>query len=425
MAAFAWRKHATTIVLSVLAIAGAVVVAKVERGSVTTDESEARKRNLLEAWRDEAITDFSVTARGKTAKLSRGEPDEDGNRPWLVEIGGQRYEADPQTVDQYLGSLELGVFERRVPAESVDRPAFKLDDPRISVSVTKDGRTRRVVIGGDAPTPPGAAYAEVDGRGVVVITAQLRSALDVDPDSFRSRGIAPYLALELSALHLEGEGGMRRLERASWSASRGPAFRFDGSGDFGKARVGQAAVDKLLFSFGSLQAEEFLSGEQAVPPGRVKLTLVPRDPSKPRAVIEVGAACPDKEDMVVAVRREPSLLAACVPKSVMDGFVMPAEALVDLKLLSAAIDAVTEVKLSAGETSLELARKGSKWHLRAPSDRDVDADIGRDFLESLLALEASSLAPPSAPKMGAPRGRVRVISTVESVLYDASDGDRY
>jgi hypothetical protein len=426
MLAFAWRKHATTIVLSALALAGGVYALTVERGSVTTEESEARRKNLLEVWRSEAITELSVTARGKTARLFRGDPDEDGERPWRVEIGGQRYEADPQTVDQYLGSLELGVFERRVPPESVDRATFRLGDPRVAVSLTMDGRARRVVIGGEAPTPPGAAYAEVDGRGVVVITAQLRSALDVDPDAFRARSIAPYLALELAALHLDGEGGSRRIERASWAASRGPAFRFDGSGGFGKARVGQGAVDKLLFALAGLQAEEFLSGEQAakVPAGRVTLTLIPSDSSKPRAVIEVGAPCPTQEDLVAAVRREPSPLAACVPKSAMDGLVMPAEALVDRRLVAASIDAVSEVKLAAGSDALELARKGSKWHLRAPSDREVEADIGRDFVESLLAVEATSLAPPSAPKMTSPRGRARVISTTESIVTDAGEVDR-
>lgn len=433
MASFAWRKHATTIVLSVLAVAGVVVVMTAERGTVTTDEAEARKRNLLEAWRDDAITSFSVTARGKTAALSRGAPDEDGNRPWHVEIDGERHEADPQTVEQYLGSLELGVFERRVPPESVNRAAFQLDEPRVSVVVTMDGRSRRVVIGGEAPTPPGAAYAEAEGRGVVVITAQLRSALDIDPDAFRARGIAPYLALELSALHLEGEGGSRKLDRAGWSASRGPAFRFDGSGNFGKARVAQAAVDKLLFALGSLQAETFLSADalahEKIGSGRVTLTLVPNDSSKPRAVIEIGAPCPGdtKEDLIAAVRREPSPLAACVPKSALEGFLLPSEELVDVKLISAAIDAVTEVKLSSGDATLELARRGSKWHLRAPTDRDVEADIGRDFLESLLALEATAIAPPDAASkinFGSPRGRVRVISTTESVFSDAGEIDR-
>lgn len=426
MLAFAWRKHATTIGLTVLALVGAVVIVKVERGSVTTEEAEARRRNLLEAWRDEAITELSVTARGKTARLSRGEPDADGERPWSVEISGQRFEADAQAVDQYLGSLEFGVFERRVPAESVDRAAFKLGDPRVQIGLAMDGRSHRIAIGGEAPTPPGAAYAEVEGRGVVVITAQLLSALDVEPDTFRARRIAPYLAADLAALHLDGEGGPRRLERAPFAASRGQAFRFDGSGSHGHARVGQSALEKLLFAVGSLDADLFLSEDQAgrLPPGRVTLTLLPTDASKPRAVLDIGAPCPEKPDLVAVLRRAPSPLAACAPKSIMDALTMPADALADRKLIAAPIDTITEIKLTSGADSLELARKGTKWHLRAPTDRDVDAAIGRDFLESVLALEATSFAPPSAPPIAAPRARVRLISTVETLLPDAGDGDR-
>ncbi|MFO0674789.1 MAG: hypothetical protein U0235_35095 [Polyangiaceae bacterium] len=52
--------------------------------------------------------------------------------------------------------------------------------------------------------------------------------------------------------------------------------------------------------------------------------MAPKDEKKPKAVIEVGGACPGKEDLIVAVRREPTRTSACVPASVMEALTRPA-----------------------------------------------------------------------------------------------------
>lgn len=49
------RRHLTTIVLCVAATGGAVLLFWTDRGAVTTDESEMRKKNLVPAWRLEEI----------------------------------------------------------------------------------------------------------------------------------------------------------------------------------------------------------------------------------------------------------------------------------------------------------------------------------------------------------------------------------
>ncbi|WP_437946787.1 DUF4340 domain-containing protein [Sorangium sp. So ce296] len=426
------RRHATTLILVALAAAAAVALFVLDRGAVSTDEAARRKKHLFEAWRPDEITELTVTvappgappAAQQTARLTRGDVDDAGQRPWSVEIDGQRYPADEPTVDQLLGTLEFATAERRVSAEASDRAALGLTAPRLTIALAMGPRRERLLLGGGAPTPPGAVYAEVAGRGVFVITKQLAAALDVPPDRFRTRSFVPYLPSELSGLTLEGAGGARRFSRAPWGGGRGAGFHFaEGSPEGSGVRVSAPALDLVLSALGRMQAEAFLSdeeAEQAAASGgpRVTLTLLPSDPSAKPGVIDVGGACPDRPDHVVAVRREPTRAAACVPASVLEPLTEEASRFVDLALVAAPLDEVAEVKLSAGEPgarSLELARAGSEWHLRAPEDRPVPTETGRALVQAILDVRAARLLPaasdPKALGLDPPRATLRVVST--------------
>lgn len=425
------RRHATTLILVALAAAAAVVLLVLDRGAVSTDEAERRRKHLLEAWRPDEITELTVTmafpAGPETARLTRGEANDAGQRPWLVEIGGQRHPADEPTVDRLLGTLEFATAERRVSAEAVDAAALGLASPRLTIALAMGPRRERLLLGGDAPTPPGAVYAEVAGRGVFVVTKQLAAALDIPPDRFRSRSFVPYLPSELSGLTLEGDGGPRRFSRAPWGGGRGAGFRFaEGSPEGSGVRVSAPAMEGVLSALGRLQAEAFLSEEEAREAAasggpRVTLTLLPSDPSAKPGVIELGGACPDRPDHVVAVRREPTRAAACVPASALDPLTERASRFVDLALVGAPLDEVAEVKLSVGERgeggarSLELARAGSEWHLRAPEDRPVPTETGRALVQAILDVRATRLLPsasdPRALGLDPPRATLRVLST--------------
>ncbi|WP_437970244.1 DUF4340 domain-containing protein [Sorangium sp. So ce260] len=429
------RRHATTLLLVALAAAAAVALFVLDRGSVSTDEAERRKRHLFEAWRPDEITELTVTlappgappSARQTARLTRGDVNDAGQRPWNVEIDGQRHPADEPTVDQLLGTLEFATAERRVSEEASDRAALGLAAPRLTIALAMGPRRERLLLGGSAPTPPGAVYAEVAGRGVFVVTKQLAAALDVPPDRFRSRSFVPYLPAELSGLTLDGEGGSRRFSRAPWGGGRGAGFRFaEGSPEGSGVRVSAPALDLVLSALGRMQAEAFLSEEEAAQAAasagpRVTLTLLPSDPSARDGVIDVGGACPGRPDHVVAVRREPTRAAACVPASVLDPLTQDAARFVDLALVAAPLDEVAEVKLAAGDRgapSLELARAGSEWHLRAPEDRPVPTETGRALVQAILDVRATRLLPaasdPEALGLDPPRATLRVVSTPAS-----------
>lgn len=422
------KRHSTTLILSALALGGILYLRFVDRGSVTTAESEARKRNLLPAFRMDGISEIRLNSKGKTAKLYQGKEDGDGDRPWMLELEGHHYPTDRQTVDQFLGSLDYGVAERKVDENSISPSEMKLDRPRVHISLLMDGKTMNLSIGGEAASPEGAAYAQAEGRGPVVITGQLLSALNIDPQSFRARAFSPYLFAELASIELAGQGGGRKLIRAEFSGSRSPAFRLDGPEVLSKVRVKSSYTEQLLFSLSNLQAERFLSAEQVqtLPKAPVQISLRPRDEQKALVSIELGAPCPlgdDSEEWIAAVRKGEPPMAACVPKSVLAPMTKTASEMADDKLFAATADAVSELKMSMGKEVLELARKESEWHERTPHDRDIDADIGKSLLESLLSLTGTLEAGDPAG-FGEPRGVLRLISAAEAQTLDAGPGER-
>lgn len=423
------RKHLTTIVLSVLTVAAGVTVLVIDRGSVTTGEAEQRKKSLFPAWRAEEVTGFELDVAGEKVTLARGREDDAGQRPWEVVLGGARFAAEEQVVDQYLGALDMAQVERRIPEGSVDRAGFGLEKPRLRVVISMGKQRYALRIGGPSPTPADSTYAEVEGQGVVVVSRILAAALDVEPGAFRSRTLVPLSAGELAGLSIDGEGGPRHLVRAGGGALRGAGFRFDGSTSEGKVRASAAAMEGIIGALGELRADAYLSeaeGEKALSRA-VTLTLTPRDASKKRVVIELGGSCPGHPDDVVALQREPDRVAACVARGALDALAKPASELVDKRLVGAPSDEVVEVKLSGLGKTVEMARKGPQWHLRAPVDRPLDAELGRGFLDGLLAVSADHfVAAPDDKALGldAPRATVRVLSTAAASTLDGGVEER-
>ena len=258
-----------------------------------------------------------------------------GQRPWDVEIDGARHPAEEQVVDQLLGALEFAQSIRRVAPGAVDRAEMGLAAPVETVDVDMPPLGYELTLGGPAASPQGARYAEVKGKGVFVVPGALADALDARPDQLRSRQFIPYFSVDLAEIDLDGRGGARRLERAPWSGSRAPSFRFaKGSSDAG-VRVGAVALDKVLTALASLSAEVFLTDDEAkASRPDVTVTLTPLDAAHPKAVIAIGGACPRPPDAdggaeierVVAVRTAPSRMAVCVPKEPIDALAQPASA---------------------------------------------------------------------------------------------------
>jgi hypothetical protein len=422
----ALRRHATLIVLTALVAIFALVLWR-DQGRLTTTEERERKHSLCPFFRRDEVTEIVVKQGGRSARVFRGEHTDAGQRPWQIEIDGTREPAEEAAVDQLLGSLRDGTVVRRVEHfEPSERKEFGLDQPRGEITVTFAATRVHLTFGKLAPTPKDAVWVEVEGHGVVVITAQLASALLVGPDALRRKALVSWEASALDAIELEGAGGRRRLVRAPWRVPRGAAFRFDGSTPEGHARVSAAALDRVWEGLGELKADAFLPADEAAAALEPAVTVTLSPSTSRPVVLKLGGACPGHADDVVAVRTENSLppLAACVPRGALEALSIPTADLVDRHAIGARADEVIDLKLQRGDATLTLARSGAQWHEQTPLDRPVEPEVGRALLDKLLevaAVRAPSGGDPKALGLDPPRATVRVVSLVGDGQEDRTE----
>jgi hypothetical protein len=406
----ALRRHGVSIVIALIAVALGVYLYAVDSSRMTTKELEARKRNLFRAWRRTEISEIAIEQKGESVRIVR-RLDDAGDTMYEL-AGGEP--ADPIAVDKLLGVLEFATPERRVEA-NVDRVAMGLAEtnggnagnngtdashasaPRARLTLKMGPMVYKLAIGGPAPAPAGAAYAEmqgvqIEGTGLFVVARDLVTELTRPSEVYRGRTLVPYLSSSLAELALEGAGGARRFVTGAWG---GWAIEQDGA----KVRTDRDVFDRMLTALAEVRAESFPTDEEAeralaAAAERVRIVMTPKDKALPRAVIDVGGECPGHPDDVIAVHREPAPgKSACVPKGVMNGLAAAADRFVDRRLFSLRPDEMEEVLLVAGGDRLEIVRAGTGFHQRAPTEGPVENDVGQAFMRSLHDLVAEAVTP--------------------------------
>jgi hypothetical protein len=392
--------RATLVNLALVALAGGLLFAVVSStDSVTTSEREARKGNLLTRFSASELSRITIERKSGKVVLEHVADGDAGDGGWRL-VQPVREEPEAEAVQDLVGSLEFAKVVRRIAPPAVDRKAFGLEPPRAALSLTLPRASYRLLLGGPAPAPPGAAYLELSGDGVanpgvVVIREDLAEALDVSLEDLRGQLILPYQVTSLRSLWLEGVGGKRKLAR------RGQQWRFEGmQGDMCADRE---AMQMLSVQLSRAKADPFLDAREAREAQQdaqtVKVTALPEDSKRARAVVVFGGDCPSRPRAVVAIRREPNPVAACVPAQVMSALRAPAGELVARALFSMRPDEVERLEIAAGGQHLDLVRKGDGFLMRSPTEREVKLDIGNQRLESLLALRGEIIPEAEAAEL--------------------------
>src|SRR5690606_33181462 len=196
--------------------------------SITTSERRAREHNVFRSWRPDELELIRLARPGQphSEVVLRRLPN--STDPHDFALGEQEpRKADPGAVSELLGALEYATWARRVDPDAVDRTGFGLQNPIFEVRVTFRNVDYRLIVGGEAPTPRGARYAELTGTGVPspgvgLLSAKTVERLQVDARAFLGRQLLPYARSELARIELRGPGGERTLVRDE----RG--FRLDG-----------------------------------------------------------------------------------------------------------------------------------------------------------------------------------------------------
>lgn len=411
------RSQLVNLALVALAL-GLVVAVVVTSGKVTTSEQDARSFNLLPSYREDDVSRITLEKDGTKLVLERASSGDAGDTTWNLKEPVQE-EADAYAVDKLLGSLEFARVVRRIKPEEVNRNAFGLDAPSWKMRIDMGSIHYTLSLGKNAASPPEARYLELAAEnaptsGVVIIGPDLVKELDIDSGALRGRQMLPYTSSVLERIVITGSDGstkkLKSLPNDRW--------RFDGMQS--DVRVNRDAFGAVLLQFARTKADHFLEIEQgkaALGTSQlVRLELFPKDGSKPKAVIEVGGKCPKSENDVVAVRREPDPVAACVAKSVLPGLDTPTDDLVDRTLFSLHKDEVESLSIERGDAKLALDRKESGFVMRAPVKGDVELDAGNARLEAIVSAVGQIMPNPKLDALGLvpPSGKVTLKSSADS-----------
>lgn len=403
-----WTSHHTTAVLS-LVLAGLTGLYFWDRHRIGTDEALDRKYQLFDAWRADQISRIEARFGKDTIVMVRTAGEAGG---WQVTENGGEVDADEQAVGQYLTKLEFAAQAREI--QGLDRTALGLSSPRGVVEVSMGVLHYKLTLGGDAPTPAGASYVEVEGgeRGnrQYVLSREQTEALRVAPGQLRSKSLVPYFARDLSSLALDGNGGWKMV-RGSWGGRTAAAFMLDAAKD--KVRVSRRRLDAWLVALGRLEVERFVDVAPSPAAGSRALELVPTDEGQPAARIEIGGACDGGK---LVVRRTPRPAAGCAPALDVDALLVARGELVDHFVLGSAEGDVMELSLRSGEIVVDVARKETGWHMRQPNEGEASG-VG-PLLAQLVATEGELLDPAESQDLAPlglapPRARVRVVAVPE------------
>jgi hypothetical protein len=384
-----------------------------DRDRVTEGERKRRENSVFVVWRRDELSKVTVVHDGETIVLERDRASKDKRgegKEGLWRMTSPRAErADPVAVERLLTTLEFSTVARKVS----DGAATGLDAPRASGTVEMGGLAVAFALGGSSPRPEGSSYFRVGDEPPIVVSKELADGLLAPSDTYRDRTVVPYLATELARFEAKHPAGGMTLERID-----DHSFRVAETG----LLASRTAVDRLWASLAEMRAEAFPKDadvDRLTAHPVVSLKLTPKDGTKAPAELVIGEACPGHPNDVVILRKTPTRVAACAPGDVVGALVAGASSFVEKHPFTLRMDEIEELRLersaapapgddsgTAGDAgapapaAIEIARKGTGFHLRAPSDRDLttaEADAASELITRIATYEATSVARGGAP----------------------------
>ncbi|MDP9002027.1 MAG: DUF4340 domain-containing protein [Myxococcota bacterium] len=361
------RATATPIALVGVAAIAAAYAYLVDRSTVSDADRSARRKDVFPSFRTDQATRVELERDRESLVLERDDDAGPGaSSAWMM-TSPRRERAETAAVDLLLRELELATRVRDVTGVA----GLGLDAPRARGRVTLGRLQYRFALGADALRPDGAAYMSIDDEGAFVVERSLKVQLLRGADAYRDRVLVPFGVNDVARLEVRtADGHGFALEHQSG------AFRVVGE----RLRAARTAADRLFNALADARAESFLGDADAdrAASAAMNVQVVPRDPSRRDVELQLGGVCPGHPDDVIVVQRlraEPWQRAACTSNALFEAMGVAPESLVDTAPLLASSDEIEQIRLESTEHGgplVEIARKGTGWHERAPSDRDLD-----------------------------------------------------
>jgi hypothetical protein len=387
----------TSFGLALLAVCSVAAVLLTRSAPGTTERTE-RARNLIPIFRESEVGKLTFTSRGKSFRLER--VTRDGAAP---RANGDDFElyapdrepADGAAVDRVISGLGFATPVRRL--DGGDLAAFGLLTPEVTLDLAMGDSALRIALGKNAPSPAGAAYVKVTGAPggdvLAVVSKDVAALLRFAPDDFRERALLGLGRNDVKELALERQGATLRLVRA------GASFRIDE-----KERANRDVLEPVFQALSRLDARRFLAVPEAEKargaPAALVVRVTPVDAKDPAKLVELGGSCPGHPDEVLAIVRSPRARAGCVERTLLGALTLEREALFDEQPFAARPDEVETLTIERDGRRLVLARRGSAWLLREPSEAQVALEAGNERLAAILGAEATVVRNPDLRRLG-------------------------
>ena len=397
------KRHAATLISVVLAAALGLWL-WLDRDHATSGERKQRENNVFPAWRKEELAEVTITHEGETIVLAR-----EGTAWRMKSPRSER--ADPAAVGRLLTTLEFATLSRRASESS----SLGLEAPRASGSVRMGSLVVAFALGGPSPRPENSSYLRIDKGAPLVVGKELTDALLASSDVYRDRAVVPYLATELARFQVAYPGGGFALDRIDERS-----FKVAEAG----VLASRTAVERMWNALAEMRAEAFPKDADVdrltVHPALI-VTMTPKDPKLPPAEIVIGDACPGHPADVVVLRKAPTRIAACAPKDIIPALQASGLALLERHPFTFRMDEIEELRLErvgavaaddAGKgppAAIEIARKGTGFHQRFPTDRDLLAEEGEaasEVVNRIAAAEADGVTRGSGAFTAIGRARI-------------------
>lgn len=309
-------------------------------------------------------------------------------------------DADEQTVLKVLDALSFTSVSDVISDADLlklgrTRADFALADPILQVTVSGGTRSTTVSFGGPTPAADGV-YASVEGTdAVVIVPAELFSAVDRSADGFRRRELFPLAVESVAAFDIKrGTDALVSFVRT------------DGGWAAGESRAAEPKIRKFLADLLSAQAIDFVwpvgaSNETE----RASVALLSACGLDPESAVTVTLKGVDGSNLPISFGKtvdEKSAYAfvqngaaiVTIPLALRDAAFQDPVLFTDSRLFPVEAKAVAFFSMTDGDSTCVLSRDGKgAWHLESPVVAPAESQVVEAMLERIQTLSAADSVP--------------------------------
>lgn len=360
-----------TIVLGVIALLLFGYIVFVDRGSLGTRELEARQGAVLPELIRDKVVKLELQHKGVTTVLERNpQAETDEEQLWRV-VAPYKAEADQDAVDTVLGDLEWLHPKRtlrEVSAEDLKR--FGVDAPRARAFFTTGKERLAIRVGLETPQKDGVYVTASEPSTVFIVGKDFADALAQPPEHYHSKtlheGVLVSTARKLEVRDAAGSRVVQHAPDGLWTIAEPSASK--------GMLAATAEISSLIEAADQLKATRYVTRDKSqlarfglapaqhevVLHKRSKVDLEGKGNEGPNVValhLRAGAPCEGQPTERYVTVGDGGVVF-CAQSADLDKLKLPADRLIETKLLPLEPRDIRGVRITRGERSLSLERIG-------------------------------------------------------------------